>query len=327
MANITKQQIQGLTNESVLEKKPSMLSRFKDFLIKYKFLNFLVLPGVLYFIIFHYVPIYGLIIAFKDYSGMGGFEGIINSPWVGWTHFQNFFDSYYFWRLLGNTLLISIYRLIWAFPAPIILALLINEVTSSKIRRAIQTITYMPHFLSWVVISGLMVMMLNSNGPVNAVLGWFGVEPISFLSDNRFFRSVLVGSSIWHGVGWGSIIYLAAISGVPTELYESAIIDGASRWQRAIHITLPSISFVIVILLILRVGQIINENFEQIFNLYSPAVYEVADVFETFVYRKGIMNSDFSYSAAVGLFKSIISLILVVMTNKIAKMMGKEGLW
>ncbi len=307
--------------------KASGLDKIKTFLIRYKFLNLLLLPGLLYFLIFHYLPLYGLIIAFKDYNGMGGFQGILNSPWVGFTHFQNFFGSYYFWRLLNNTLVISLYRLIWAFPAPIILALLINEITSSKIKRAIQTITYMPHFLSWVVISGLMVMMLNTSGPVNAIITGFGGQPISFLSDSRFFRSVLIGSSIWQGIGWGSIVYLAAIAGVPAELYESAIIDGANRWQRALHITLPSISFVIVILLILRVGQIINENFEQIFNLYSPAVYEVADVFDTFVYRKGIMNSDFAYSTAVGLFKSVTSLVLVLLTNKIAKMLGREGLW
>jgi putative aldouronate transport system permease protein len=305
----------------------SRIKRMINFLTKYKFYHLLVLPGVLYYVIFHYLPIYGIIVAFKDYNGMGGIEGVINSPWVGFQHFRDFFNSHYFWRLLSNTLLISIYRLLIEFPAPIVLALLMNEITNNKVKRVVQTISYMPHFLSWVVIAGLVTMLLASDGILNHVLGVFGIGKINFLSDINYFRSILVVSSIWHSIGWGTIVYLAAMVSVPLDLYEAAVIEGASRFQRAMYITLPSIMFVIIILFILRVGKIIDENFEQILNLYNPAVYEVGDVFETFVYRRGIVDGDFSYSAAVGLFKAVVSFVLVLATNKIVKFFGKEGIW
>ena len=303
------------------------LKNCSRFLIKYKFLNFLVLPGIIFYIIFYYTPMYGIIIAFKDYNGLGGFEGIIDSKWVGLTHFANFFGSNYFWRLLRNTLVISFYRLIFGFPAPIILALLLNEVYNNKFKRIVQSICYLPHFLSWVVISGLMVMLLSTDGPINQILVMLGLDKIPFLTDSQFFRSILVGSSIWQGIGWGTIVFLAAISNVPAEMYEAAIVEGANRWQRSIYITLPSISFIIVILFILRVGKIIDEGFEQTFNLYNPSVYEVSDVFETFVYRRGIQGSEFSYTAAVGLFKSVTSLALVWGSNRLAKLFGQEGIW
>jgi putative aldouronate transport system permease protein len=313
---------------SLPRPKGGLLSKTKHFIVKYKFFHLLVLPGVVYFVLFHYVPIYGLTIAFKDYYGMGGVKGVLDAPWVGFKHFANLFASHYFWRLLRNTLLISTYRLLWGFPAPIVLALLLNEVSNSTFKRTVQTITYLPHFISWVVISGLAIMLLSPTmGPVNALMQKFGMEPITFLADTRYFRSVLVTSSIWRGIGWGSIVYLAAISNVPQEQYESAYIDGATRLQRAIHITLPSIQFIIIIFLILRIGKIIDENFQQIFNLYNPAVYEVADVFETFIYRRGILQADFSYTTAVGFFKSFTSLVLVYAANRIVKWLGSEGLW
>ena len=302
--------------------------RARRFLWKYRFFHVLVLPGILYFVLFHYIPIYGLVIAFKDYNGMGGVMGVVTAPWVGLKHFANLFSSHYFWRLLTNTLLISTYRLIWGFPAPIILALLLNEVTSSGFKRTVQTITYLPHFISWVVIAGLAIMLLSPTmGPIGALMSGLGMKPITFLADTRYFRSVLVVSSIWRGIGWGSIVYLAAISNVPQEQYESAYIDGASRFQRAVHITIPSIAYIIVIFLVLRMGEIINENFQQIFNLYNPAVYEVADVFETFIYRRGILQADFSYTTAVGFFQSFTSLLLVYTANRIVKWLGSEGLW
>ncbi len=308
--------------------KAGLLFRTKRFFVKYKFFNLLVLPGVIYFFLFHYVPIYGLTIAFKDYHGMGGVMGVLTAPWVGFKHFANLFSSHYFWRLLRNTLLISSYRLLWGFPAPIILALLLNEVTTTAFKRTVQTITYLPHFISWVVIAGLAIMLLSPTmGPINALLKQLGIKQITFLADTRYFRSVLVTSSIWRGIGWGSIVYLAAISNISQEQYESAYIDGASRFQRAIHITLPSIRSIIVIFLILRIGEIINENFQQIFNLYNPAVYEVADVFETYIYRRGILQADFSYTTAIGFFKSFTSLLLVYSVNRIVKWMGSEGLW
>jgi putative aldouronate transport system permease protein len=298
------------------------------FFVRYRFFHLLVLPGFLYYVIFHYVPIYGLIIAFKDYNGLGGVPGILTAPWAGFRHFQNLFASHYFWRLLRNTLVISTYHLVFGFPSPIILALLLNEVANSAFKRTVQTISYLPHFISWVIVAGLAIMLLSpSTGPVNGLLARVGIKPIAFLADTRMFRGVLVASSIWRGIGWGSIVYLAAISNIPQEQYESAYIDGATRLDRALSITLPSISPIIVIFLILRVGQIINENFEQIFNLYNPAVYEVADVFETYIYRRGILQADYSYTTAVGLFKSATSLVLVFGANRVVKALGSEGLW
>ena len=309
-------------------KKTSRAAWRQRTIFRHKFLYFLILPGLIYFFVFKYLPLAGLIIAFKDYHGLGGVKGIFTSPWVGFRYFEYLFTSHYFWRLLRNTLLISTYRLIFGFPAPIILALLINELQFMKFKRIVQTISYLPHFVSWVVVAGLVTMILSpSTGPVNALIKELGFEPISFLVDKRYFRGVLVVSSIWREIGWGSIIYLAAISSVPQEQYESAYLEGANRVQRAWYITIPGISLVIAILLILAIGRIIEENFEQIFNLYNPAVYEVADVFETYIYRRGLIQADFSYGTAVGFFKSFTSLVLVAATNRAAKMLGQEGLW
>ena len=211
------------------------------------------------------------------------------------------------------------------FPVPIILAILLSEVSNRRFRNTVQTITYMPHFLSWVVISGLMMALLASDGPANHLLSLLGMDKISFLTDRRYFRSILVGSTIWKETGWSTIVYLAAIASIPKQLYESATIEGANRLQKTIYITIPSILYIVTILFILRVGSIINENFEQIFNLYNPAVYEVADVFETFVYRRGLVDGEFSYASAVGLFKSVSSLVLVAATNMAVKKTGQEG--
>ncbi len=309
----------------VQEKK--FFERTKIFIVKYRFYHLLVLPGIIWYFIFHYLPMIGLVIAFRDYNGMGGFLGMFRAPWVGFQFFGYLFRSHYFWRLLRNTLIISGLKLLFFFPAPIVLALLLNEIRQNTFKKIVQTISYLPHFLSWVVVSGLVMMMLETAGPVNAMLGWGGVEPISFLSSTKYFRAVLVVSTIWKSVGWGSIIYLAAITNVPMEQYEAAFLEGASRFQRIWYVTLPSIRFVIFIFLILQVGRIIEEDFEQIFNLYNAAVYEVADVFETYVYRRGILQADFSYATAVGLFKSFTSLVLVLAANKSAKMLGQEGLW
>lgn len=305
----------------------STANRVRTFFVKYRFFHFLVLPGIVYFLVFHYLPLVGSIIAFKDYNGMGGVAGLFNAPWVGFKYFDQLFQSYYFWRLLRNTLIISSLKLIFAFPAPIFLALLLNEIRMLRFRKVVQTVSYLPHFLSWVVIAGLVQLIVAPYGPLNALLQDIGLRKVNLLADARYFRGVLVVSSIWQGIGWGSIVYLAAISTVPEEQYEAAILEGATRFQRTWFVTLPSIRFVVVIFLILAVGRIIDEDFEQIFNLYNPAVYQVADVFETFVYRRGILQADFSYATAVGLFKSVTSLILVVVTNKVATLLGQEGLW
>lgn len=295
---------------------------------KYKMYYFLLLPGLLYLIIFHYIPLFGVIIAFKDYQPFMGVEGIFTSPWVGFKHFKRFFDSYYCLNVIGNTLIISLYKFVFGFPAPIILALLLNEVRHEKFKRTVQTISYLPHFLSWVVVSGLIVTLLSADGGlINKLRTAMGLEPIMYLSNPKYFRSILVISDIWKGVGWGSIVYLAAITSVDPELYEAAIIDGANKWKRIKYITLPSISNVIVIMLIFRVGGLLNAGFEQIFLLYSPAVYSVADIIDTFVYREGLLSNNYSYSTAVGLFKSIVSMVLLLMTNYIVKKLDQEGIW
>ena len=305
---------------------PKGLGRLE--IARYRFLYLLALPAFLYFLVFHYVPLLGIVIAFKDYRAMGGVVGIIEAKWVGFRYFSMLFQSEYFWRLLRNTLWISTLRLVFEFPAPVLFALLLNEIYLHRFRRVVQTITYLPHFLSWVVVAGLAIQILSpAGGPLNALIEAFGGKPIAFVADPRYFRGVLVISGIWHELGWSSIIYLAAISNVPQEQYEAADIEGATRLQRARYVTLPSIAFIVVLLLILRVGRLINENFEQIFNLYSPAVYSVSDVFETYIYRRGLLESDFSYATAVGIFKSVTSLILVMAANQVAKFLGQESLW
>ncbi len=308
--------------------KRSGWESFKRFFWKYKFFHLLVLPGIIYFFIFNYLPMFGVLIAFNDYNGMGGIKGILTAPWIGFKNFTEFFESLYFWRLMSNTLILSCLRLIFGFPAPILLAILLNEIRLRRFKKVVQTISYLPHFLSWVIITGLLTMLLGSDGPVNTVLGQvFGMKPIIFLSDVRYFRGVLVTSGIWQSIGWNSIIYFAAISCVPQEHYEVAIVEGATRFQRAWYITLPWLRFVIVILLVLSIGSIINSDFEQIFNLYNPAVYAVADVFDTYVYRKGLVSQNFSFATAVGLFKSLISFVMVLGANRVAKALGQEGLW
>ncbi|MBP1994062.1 ABC transporter permease [Paenibacillus eucommiae] len=288
----------------------------------------LVLPGLLYFLIFQYGPMYGVIIAFKDISPFQGLSGILSADWVGLKHFRNFIDSYYFWNIIGNTLIISSYKLFFGFPAPIILALLLNEVRLKVLKKTVQTISYMPHFISMVVLAGLVTMMLTADGGfINSALQRLGFEPIMFLGDHRYFRSVLVISGIWKEIGWSSIIYIAAIAGVDQQLYEAAKVDGAGRIRQMWNITLPSISFIMVILFILNIGHILDAGFEQIFLLYSPSVYEVADIIDTYVYRKGLLDLQYSFASAVGLFKAVIALILVAGANYVAKKLGHEGIW
>lgn len=318
---------QKKTGSDTLSAVRSPLYNLKVFFIKYKFLNLLVLPGLIYFIVFRYLPFYGVIIAFKNYNGMGGVAGIINSPWIGFDNFIKFFSGEYFPRLLGNSLIISAYELVFGFPVPIILALVLNEIYNQRFKRIIQTVTYLPHFLSWVVIAGLIITLLAKDGPVNEILYFLGFKKIGFLTSTKFFRSIIVSSQIWQSLGWNSILFLAAIASIPSEMYESAIVEGANRWQRAIYITLPSMYFVITIMLILFIGSSIDSNFDQLVNLLSPAVYSVGDVFDTFVFRRGIQGSEFSYSAAVGLFKSVANFILVYGSNKIVKQFGQEGIW
>ncbi len=296
----------------------------KDFR-RNKVIYLMVSPVVLYYIIFQYGPMYGLQIAFKDYSPVLGFLG---SPWVGFDHFIEFFNSYYFGRLLTNTILLSLYSLLFAFPAGIILALLLNEVRGRIFKRTVQTITYMPHFVSLVVIVGILFDFTARDGVVNSILvSLFGIEPIAFMREAEWFRTLFIGSDIWQNVGWSSIIFLAAMSNIDPALYEAAKMDGAGRFKQMIHITLPGIMPTIVILLILLIGKFMTVGDEKILLMYNPTTYETADVIGTYVYRKGILESNFSYSAAVGLFKAVIAFTLLIIANGIARKVGDTKLW
>lgn len=286
----------------------------------------MLLPVMAWYVIFAYGPMYGIQLAFKDYNFA---EGIWGSPWVGMKHFVYLFTSSPdFLNILKNTVVISFYHIIFGFPAPIILALLFNEVRVSFFKKVAQTISYLPHFLSWIVIGGILVTILSpTTGVVNHVLNLIGIDPIYFLGSETYFRFTLVLSGIWKEVGWGTIIYLAALAGIDQQMYEAAVIDGANRWKQTIHITIPTIMPVISILLILRVGGVLDAGFDQILTLYSPAVYSVADVIDTYVYRIGLQNFQFSLTTAVGLFKNVVGLMLVLFANYIIKKMGQEGIY
>jgi putative aldouronate transport system permease protein len=293
----------------------------------YRYLYLLALPGLLYFIVFSYLPMWGVVIAFKDYRL---FRGLAGSPWVGLQHFQFFFTSPNFPRLLRNTLIISGLNLLLQFPAPIILALLLNELRNGIFKRFVQTVSYLPHFISWVVVGGLLIYTFSqSMGVVNIQLQHMNLEPWIVLGNKSTFYGLVVGSGIWKEVGWGAIIYLAAMAGINPELYEAATVDGANRLQRVLYITLPGISAVITILLILQISSILNTDFLQILILQGSdaSLYDVGDVIDTWVYRAGFLKSQLSLATAVGLFKGVIGLVLVFFANKVANRLTGQGLW
>ncbi|MDF2670216.1 MAG: sugar transporter permease [Paenibacillus sp.] len=308
----------------IFRDKNSYMNRLlRDIRIN-KYVYIMLLPVVAYYLIFHYGPMYGVQIAFKDYSPSRGFWG---STWIGFDHFTNFFNSFFFWRILRNTLLLSLYELIFAFPSAIVLALLLNEVRRNMFKRWVQTITYLPHFISIVVISGMLIDFLARDGVVNQVLGFFGVEAIPFMGIPEWFRTIYIGSGIWQNVGWGSIIFLAAIANIDPSLYEAARVDGAGRLKQMFFITIPGIMPTIVIMLILQIGSFMVVGTDKILLLYNPLVYESADVIGTYVYRKGILESDYSYTTAIGLFNSVINLTLLVMANYWSRKKTDSGLW
>lgn len=305
-------------------KKPGFWSRMaKDFKMN-KWLIFMALPVVAWYILFHYVPMYGIIIAFKNFSPM---KGILGSKWVGFSHFISFFDSIYAWRVIRNTLLINFYQLLFGFPAPIILAILLNEVKNTIFKKTVQTVTYLPHFVSMVVICGMIVDFTAKNGLINNIIALFGGTRTSFLLDPAWFRTVYVASGIWQGIGWGSILYLAALSGIDTELYEAVAIDGGGRWKQFINVTLPGIAPTIIIMLIMNIGRMMSEGSEKIILLYNPNTYETADLISSFVYRRGLVESNYSFSAAVGLFNSVVNLILITSANYISRKVNETSLW
>ena len=296
------------------------LNRFSQGLKKYKnskYLFILLLPTLIYFGIFHYAPMYGIQIAFKDYKFS---RGIWGSEWIGFEHFKLIFQGDNFLRVFKNTLIISGLKFAFGFPAPIILAILLNEIRVSWFKRSVQTISYLPHFLSWIILSGIVKQFLSpSIGPVGYIMKALNMEPIYFVVDPNWFRPVLVVTSIWKEVGWGTIIYLAGMANVNPEIYEAATVDGASRFQKAVKITLPSLVPIITFVFILSMGNIIHDDFDQIFNLMNPGVMQVSDVISTYTYRMGMVLMQYSYGAAVGLFKNVIAIALIFLTNYILK--------
>lgn len=306
--------------------RKSKIKKLLTLIWKNKIFYLMLLPGLIYFVIYKYMPMYGVIIAFKDFNIM---DGIVNSSWADpwYKHFKAFYDSPYFTELITNTVLISFYKLIFGIVPPIIFALLLHECRLMWYKRIVQTLSYMPHFLSWVIIYGILLAFLSeSTGLLNRWLSDVGVGPINFLTSLDWFRTVLVGSDIWQNMGWGAIIYLAGMSGINPEYYEAARVDGASRLRMIWHITLPGIRNLIILLFILQLGRFMDAGFEQIYILYNVQVYPVADIIDTWVFRVGLQQMNFSLGAAVGLFKSIIGLVLVLGSNKLANRWG-GGIW
>lgn len=296
----------------------------KRVIIRYDLYFMLLLPMAFY-VIFQYLPMYGLQIAFKDFNPA---KGIMGSAWVGLEHFDRFFSSYYFNRLIWNTISISVLSLVVAFPIPIMLALLINEMQNERYKKLLQNVTYMPHFISVVVIVGMLHLYLNPNGGlVNVILNALGFDTVIFMERAEWFKPIFIGSNIWQNMGWQSIIYIAALSGVNPQMYEAAKIDGATRMQRILHVSLPGILPVIVILLILDIGHFMNVGFEKILLMQNSLNMESSDVIATFIYRNGILNADYSYSAAIGFFNSIINFVLLVLINSYARRKAETSLW
>ncbi|NQX64233.1 ABC transporter permease subunit [Paenibacillus qinlingensis] len=289
-----------------------------------RYIYIMILPVLLYYLIFHYGPMYGIQIAFKNYSPG---TGMWHSPWVGFKYFNEFFHSFYFGRLIRNTLLLSLYDLTFGFSAPIVLALLLNELRSALFKRIVQSITYLPYFISLVVVVGLMVDFLARDGLINNVMALFGLEKLAYLSESGWFRTLFISSGIWQNIGWGTIIYLAAMANIDPALYEAAKVDGANRFKQVVHITLPGIMPTILILLILQIGNLMSINSDKILLMYNTATYNTADVIGTYVYRKGILEASFSYSAAIGLFNSVINFILLVLANSLSKRITETKLW
>lgn len=287
-------------------------------------LYMLLIPVLIFYILFHYKPMYGAIIAFQNFTPAAGISG---SEWVGLDNFIRFFTSPYFWRLIGNTLLLSLYGLAIGFPMPIILALMLNEVTHSRFKKTIQTITYLPHFISLVVVCGMIVNFTISTGMINDIIVFFGGDRSALLQRPELYRTIYIISDIWQGIGWGSIIYLSALAGVDSELYEAAMIDGAGKWKQLFHVTMPSIAPIIIVMLILRIGSLMSLGYEKTILLYNPATYQTADIISSYIYRSGLLERNWSYSTAVGIFNSVINFGLLILANWTSKRFSDTSLW
>ncbi len=308
----------------MVNQKTSFIQRLKKDLIKNKGLYLMLLPIVVFYVVFHYFPIYGAQIAFRDFKPR---LGVFGSEWVGFKNFIDFFTGVYFWRLVRNTLILNGLNLLIGFPAPIILALLLNEVRNVRFKRGVQTISYLPHFISTVVVCGMVMQFVSTDGFITRIMTTFGFSQTNMLTNPDFFRSIYISSEVWQSIGWGSIIYIAAISGINQELYEASRIDGAGRLRQALSITIPGILPTIITLLVLRVGTMMTIGYEKIILLYNPSIYETADVISTYVYRKGLIDLDYSFSTAVDLFNSVLNLILLFTANRISKKLTDHSLW
>lgn len=306
-------------------KHKQSLKNLKRNIKKDRYLLLLVAPVLIYFFVFNYIPMYGAIIAFKDFTPG---NTILSSQWVGIRWFKEFFRSIYFGRLIKNTLVLSLMNLAFNFPIPIIFALLLNEVRRENLKRVVQTVSYLPHFISLVVMVGIMSNFLSpTDGIINNLLVKMGMEPVNFMGEPEWFRPLYIGSGVWQNFGWNSIIYMATLSSIDPHLYEAARIDGCNRWNEMRHITLPSLAPTAVMLLILALGNLMNVGFEKIILMYSPATYDVADVISTYVYRRGILSAQYSFGAAVGLFNSVINFLLLLTVNKLSRRYTQIGLW
>lgn len=308
-------------SQQVARTHPAWRKRFW----RNKWLYLMILPGIIYFLIFKYIPMFGLIISFQDYKP---FKGILGSEWVGFKHFERLFTEPDFWNILSNTLLLFGMNLLFYFPIPIILALMLNEVRITFFKRFFQTLIYVPHFMSWVIIVSISYVMLTMDGGIiNELLVYLGFDKINFLLSPEWFRPTYIIQVIWREAGWGTIIYLAAIAAVDPQLYEAARMDGAGRLRQVWHITLPAIRSVIIVLLILKIGDVLELGFEHVYLLLNSMNREVAEIIDTYVYTAGLRQMQFSYSSAVGFFKSLVGLVLVMLANRLSKKMGEEGIY
>ncbi len=292
--------------------------------VRNRSLYVLVLPVVIFYILFNYKPIYGAIIAFQDYVPRLGISG---SEWVELANFKRFFSDIYFGRLMKNTLLLSVYDILFGFPAPIILALLLNEIHNKFFKNVTQTITYLPHFISMIVVCGMLTDFSLSTGLFNDIIEFFGGERHPLLQDPKLYRTIYIASGIWQQVGWGTIIYLSALAGVDSQLYEAAEIDGATKWKQTLHVTLPGIAPTIITMFILKIGKLMSMGYEKTILLYNPSTFETADIISSYVYRIGLLEQDWSYSTAIGLFNSVINFVLLILANKLSKKFSETSLW
>jgi len=309
-------------NNTSINNSRSKLS--KD-LYQSRYLLILLLPAIIYYILFHYVPMWGVLIAFKDYKAFLGFQ---KSPWVGFKYFKMFFESYDAFNVIRNTFLLGIYSIFWGFPAPLIFALVLNEVRNLKFKKIVQTISYMPHFLSTVVVVGIIQLLLSStNGIVNQIIYSLGYEKINFLQKPGYFRTIYIASDIWQGMGWGAIVYIAALTNIDPQLYEASVIDGANKFRQLIHITLPGIAPTTITLLLLRMGRVLSVGFEKVYLLQNPTIYSTSEVISTYVYSQGMVGGKFSYGTAVGLFNTLINFVFLIASNYLARAFTETSLW